>query len=62
MSHIKARECFEENLRKTESLVANSAEWNLYTGLIALSKAIEKDQKDLKHLLTEVLQEVRKLR
>ena len=55
MSHHQAKKCFTENLNMIPDPMRQPMEFNLNSGLLALTRAVERDASETKALLTRIL-------
>ena len=60
MAYKRAKECFNENLQMIGDPATKPYEWNLNSGLLALSNGIETDLSEIKASLRQILLEARK--
>ena len=47
MTYEKAKQCFDENIRAIADPDSDFHRWNLYSGLLALTNAVQTDLHDL---------------
>ena len=54
MSYQQARECFSENLSRIENSISDPMNWNLNSGLDALTESLEADVRQMKSRLSDI--------
>lgn len=61
MTYLQAKKCFSENCDLVDP-AAKPLEWNLNAGLLALTKATERDAEETHRLLKQILDELQRRR
>jgi hypothetical protein len=60
MSYQAAKRCFDENLQALQSPETDPQAWNLNTGLSSLTEAVEYDLRQIRTLLSQILQDLKR--
>jgi hypothetical protein len=60
MSYEKASQCFQDNLKMIPRPMEHPQEWNLNTGLVQLTEAIQADLAQVQSMLVSILRALEK--